>query len=279
MKELVTKIDVYRQKHGLKQDELAEMVGVRRETIGRLEKGQYNPSLKLAWDIAEVFKAPIESVFQYIEVEDELTRRANMVYHDKENAEEIELLIRSIIDQTKSGKINWECTEYNPIGILIPEIQDDDEDPTISHYFEAEGIVGQRQAFVTLMETINLTNNKANLSGEISLDVNDGTTKQEFSLSYSAKYDMLTAEGVASEFSSHIVSELFGVIVPILVQSEVTSDTLEWATFSPGGALPAKYKRMPIVKLCQTLLEEGRIEDFHRIVMDMDYRAALLRKI
>ena len=38
-------------------------VGVRRETIGNLEKGRYNPSLVLAWHIAEVFGVPIEEIF------------------------------------------------------------------------------------------------------------------------------------------------------------------------------------------------------------------------
>jgi putative transcriptional regulator len=39
------------------------LVGVRRETIGNLEKGRYNPSLVLAWNIAKVFGVPIEDVF------------------------------------------------------------------------------------------------------------------------------------------------------------------------------------------------------------------------
>ena len=43
--------------------ELAEMVGVRRETIGKLENGKYNPSLKLAMDIARVFGKSVEDVF------------------------------------------------------------------------------------------------------------------------------------------------------------------------------------------------------------------------
>ena len=47
----------------LKQEELAKLVGVRRETIGNLEKGKYNPSLVLAWNIAQVFGVPIEEVF------------------------------------------------------------------------------------------------------------------------------------------------------------------------------------------------------------------------
>lgn len=48
------------------QEELAEKVGVRRETIGALENGKYNPSLKLAFDIAAVFEKPVEEVFRFV---------------------------------------------------------------------------------------------------------------------------------------------------------------------------------------------------------------------
>ncbi len=65
MPELKTKIKEYRAKYGMKQGELAERVGVRRETIIRLEKGQYNPSLKLAIDIAKVFELSIEELFEF----------------------------------------------------------------------------------------------------------------------------------------------------------------------------------------------------------------------
>lgn len=53
----------HRARLGLSQEELARLVGVRRETIGNLEKGRYNPSLVLAWNIAQVFGVPIEQVF------------------------------------------------------------------------------------------------------------------------------------------------------------------------------------------------------------------------
>ncbi|MGN1411844.1 MAG: helix-turn-helix transcriptional regulator [Oscillospiraceae bacterium] len=62
---LVTKIKEYRAKFNLKQGELAEMVNVRRETIIRLEKGTYNPSLKLAMDIAKVFDTTVEDIFSF----------------------------------------------------------------------------------------------------------------------------------------------------------------------------------------------------------------------
>jgi len=54
-----------RARDNLTQMELARMVGVRRETIVFLEKGKYNPSLKLAYDIARVFKMRIEEVFVF----------------------------------------------------------------------------------------------------------------------------------------------------------------------------------------------------------------------
>ena len=56
-------IKKYRVLAGLTQEELAARVGVRRETILRLEAGKYNPSLKLAMDIAKVLATPIESLF------------------------------------------------------------------------------------------------------------------------------------------------------------------------------------------------------------------------
>lgn len=65
MSELKTKLKEYRAKHDMKQGELAERVGVRRETIIRLEKGQYVPSLKLAMDIAGVFGTTVEELFSF----------------------------------------------------------------------------------------------------------------------------------------------------------------------------------------------------------------------
>lgn len=57
------RIKEYRAKYDMKQEELASLVGVRRETIGNLEKGKYNPSLVLAWNIAKVFHVSIEEIF------------------------------------------------------------------------------------------------------------------------------------------------------------------------------------------------------------------------
>ena len=58
-------LNIYRVRKGMTQGELADIVGVRRETIMRLEKAQYNPSLKLAVDISRAVEAPIEAIFVF----------------------------------------------------------------------------------------------------------------------------------------------------------------------------------------------------------------------
>ena len=62
---LKTKMYEFRKAMNIQQSELAEIVGVRRETIGKLENGRYNPSLKLAMDIAKVFGKSVEEVFEF----------------------------------------------------------------------------------------------------------------------------------------------------------------------------------------------------------------------
>ena len=57
------RMKIARLERDMKQEDLAKAVGVRRETIGNLEKGRYNPSLVLAWKIAKVFDAAIEDIF------------------------------------------------------------------------------------------------------------------------------------------------------------------------------------------------------------------------
>ena len=58
-----TRMKEYRARLNLTQEKLAEMVGVRRETIIFLEKGKYNPSLKLAYNISRALNASIEDIF------------------------------------------------------------------------------------------------------------------------------------------------------------------------------------------------------------------------
>ncbi|OOB80053.1 MAG: transcriptional regulator, partial [Epulopiscium sp. Nuni2H_MBin003] len=63
MADFKSNLKKYRQLKELTQEELGNIVGVRRETIMRLENAKYNPSLKLAVDISRVLEVPIEEIF------------------------------------------------------------------------------------------------------------------------------------------------------------------------------------------------------------------------
>lgn len=65
MADFTCNLKKYRLLQDLTQEQLAEQVGVRRETIMRLEASKYNPSLKLAIDISRAVKAPIEEIFVF----------------------------------------------------------------------------------------------------------------------------------------------------------------------------------------------------------------------
>ncbi len=65
-----TRIRELREEHGLTQEALAREVDVTRQTILFMEKGKYNPSLRLAYRIARVFNRPLEEVFSFEDEEE-----------------------------------------------------------------------------------------------------------------------------------------------------------------------------------------------------------------
>lgn len=62
-----TRIKEFRARYNLTQEDLAQKVGVRRETIGFLEKGKYNPSLKLAYKVAKCLNSTLDELFIFDE--------------------------------------------------------------------------------------------------------------------------------------------------------------------------------------------------------------------
>jgi putative transcriptional regulator len=57
--------DLREQAGGMTQQELADAVGITRQTVNAIEANKYSPSLEVAFEIARVFKVPLEQVFQY----------------------------------------------------------------------------------------------------------------------------------------------------------------------------------------------------------------------
>mgnify|MGYP001778708907 FL=1 len=61
------RLEELRRQHGIRQEELADALGVSRQTIGSLENGRYNPSILLAFKLARYFHLTIEDIFLYEE--------------------------------------------------------------------------------------------------------------------------------------------------------------------------------------------------------------------
>lgn len=70
MANITIKLKELRKAKKMSQQELAQLVGVRRETIVHLENNRYNPSLEMALKIADIFQLPVEDIFQLNKEED-----------------------------------------------------------------------------------------------------------------------------------------------------------------------------------------------------------------
>lgn len=57
------RLEILRKEKGIRQEDLAQALGVSRQTVISLEKGKYNPSLSLAFRLARYFAMPIEEIF------------------------------------------------------------------------------------------------------------------------------------------------------------------------------------------------------------------------
>jgi len=62
---IYNRLPVLRAERGLSRQDLARALGINYQTVGYLERGEYNPSLELAFRISEFFELPIEAIFSH----------------------------------------------------------------------------------------------------------------------------------------------------------------------------------------------------------------------
>ena len=280
MKEILYRVGARRKDLGITQDALAKQVGIRRETISRLEKGQYNPSLKLAYELADALDTSVEDIFQWVEVQKDKGGKSLMVYLYREAATETETILKGLTTQTESGRISWECTEYHPLGLLY---QDDDPDKTpqavISQSFNAQALVRGRPVFISLTDVLNVDTGKGDLHGAVTLDEDVGGTPYEFMLSIYDEYEDMDTQSVAYVFREQPCARFFDAIIPRLSDSEAVAFGFSFARFINTTDVPPKYSRFPLVRLSKKLMKEKRALDFHKLILDMDVRAELLEEL
>lgn len=123
MAAFITRMKTYREKLNLNQSELANKVGVRRETIVRLERGQYNPSLKLALDISKVFNVAVEDVFLFDEEKEKRPQTMFVIIADTNGkSQEIKTQILGIYDQMEDAEKIYQRMLQEGYASLVQEV-------------------------------------------------------------------------------------------------------------------------------------------------------------
>lgn len=197
----------------------------------------------------------------------------------KENLHEEERhLIRQIAEQTESGKIDWELAEYNPLSFL-DEDKVDDTPAIIGQTFSFEAIISGSRYELDVTENIGVPSGMGDYSITLTRDESEGFLKIDDALSFDFDRYECAPEEVAGRFEDSPIVRLCNTIIPATLGQEDLEEVFSWASFFNERGISAKLLNHPLTKLSEKLFDEHRLIDFHRCVLDVDYRKQLLKEL
>ena len=197
-----------------------------------------------------------------------------MGMYEEIDKETMELLLSSLAERTLSGKQKWEGMDYKPISFVL-ENEDTQEGAFISQMFEMETEFKGRSYTLEVMEQVSLPSGKGDISGSLAYE-GDVWGKYDFALCFDEKYQENGAQHLGEAFAGSPVVKLMDAVVSVFQGSEAESRGFSYARYFNQEGIAPKWKKMPLVKLGERLMEEKRMQDFHRIVLDTVYREELL---
>lgn len=198
------------------------------------------------------------------------------MYEDMDK-ETMELLLGSLAERTLLGKQKWEGLDYRPISFMR-ENEDAEEDAFISQMFEMETEFNGRSYSVEVMEQICFPSGKGDISGTITYD-GDEWGKYDFALSFDERHSGNDAEHLKEVFADSAVVRLMDAVLSVFEGTEAESRGFSYARYFNQIGIEPEWEEMPLVKLGEKLMDEKRMKDFHRIVLDTDYRTELLEEM
>lgn len=200
------------------------------------------------------------------------------MFYSENLREEERHLVQQIAEQTESGKIDWELTEYNPLSFLN-EDKVDDNPAVIGQTFSFEAIIGGSRYELDVTENIEVPSGMGDYSMTLTRDEIEDFLKIDGALSFDFDRYECAPEEVAERFENSPIVRLCNTIIPATLEQENLEEVFTWARFFNEIGISAKLLNHPLTKLCEKLFDEHRLMDFHRCVLDVNYRKQLLKKL
>ncbi|MFR8171863.1 MAG: hypothetical protein ACLU9Q_13720 [Marvinbryantia sp.] len=206
-----------------------------------------------------------------------------MNMYEEMDKETKEMLLDTLAELTLSGKQQWEKLDYIPISFIeepdnYGELAGTEKvEAFISQSFEMEGAFNGRRYSLELMEEIDFPSKKGNISGILTYG-GEQRGKYDFALSFDNRYEDAPADCLKELFADSTAVKLAEAVVSLFEGTEAVEEGFSYAYFVVQD-VGRKWKRMPLVKLGEKLMKEKRIADFHRIVLDMEYREKLQEEV
>ena len=200
------------------------------------------------------------------------------MFYNENLREEEHYMLQQISEQTEKEKIGWELTEYNPLTFLN-EDKIDKNPAVICQAFSFEAIISGFRYELDIMENINVPSGMGDYSITLTRDELENYLKIEDALSFDFDRYECAPEDVAERFADSSIVRLCNTIISATLEQEDLEEVFTWARFFNEVGISAKLLNHPLTRLCEKLFDEHRLMDFHRCVLDVDYRKQLLNEL
>lgn len=146
--------------------------------------------------------------------------------------------------------------------------------------FEATTVFNGIEYELELSESIELPSGKGDIFGTISYETEGGENNTyDFSLSFDLeKYDDANAEELKGIFGNSIIVQFTDAMVGVFENSDAVAEGFAYARYYHQTGIDSEWEINPLVKLGEKLMQERAMRDFHKIVLDTDYRRSLLKQ-
>jgi len=200
-----------------------------------------------------------------------------MFYNEIRHEEDREL-IQQLAEQTERGKINWELTEYNPPSFLKGD-KVENTSAVIGQMFSFEAVINGSLYGLDITEDIKVPSGMGDYAITLMRDESENFLKIDDGLSFDFDNYECAPEEVAERFKDNPIARLCNALIPATLEQEDLEEVFTWARFFNETGIPTKMRNHPITKLCEKLFDEHRLLDFHRCVLDVDYRKSLMDEL